>query len=458
MDSSSLTIEHSSVVDNSALHGAGIDTYRSSIAISHSSISRNRAEYRGAGVKLYASSLTIEHSSISDNSAGQHGAGIWASASNTVTIRHTSISRNRARQVVHATRRSPHRQLRSPSPLSSPPPPPPPLPSPPRPSRFARLRAQDGGGLAFTGENFFDRGVGFFAFTNATFDSNVAGRRGQALWAEFFTRANSSLSNCAFLGHSDAASTLSISEPGLSWRCPLGQWMPTTGELTFNTATQGDCAGKCPAGRIGTSPYLTAADQCAVCPSGHYCARSGLTEGTPCPAGTRMPAVGASSMESCFPCGPGRFGNTSGKETCSPCAAGSFTAADKATACAYAELQLVPLVASRDPVLCSGLQVRIPFLQARRARAAATAQTREGRLPSSSGPAPWGRIAPHSESQAAPHAGLALPERIIPFRAAPSLLRALVASRASTVQRQEPAARARASAARCNLPPSAAAQ
>ena len=47
-----------------------------------------------------------------------------------------------------------------------------------------------------------------------------------------------------------------------------------------------------------------------------------------------MPAIGARSLDSCLPCGAGRFGNLTGQTACSPCPAGSFTEDDQAASCA----------------------------------------------------------------------------------------------------------------------------
>lgn len=119
----------------------------------------------------------------------------------------------------------------------------------------------------------------------------------------------------------------------LNWHCPLGRWMPTTGNVP--AVDFFGCPNLCPSGTVGDSPFLTAAagpGGCTPCPVGHFCSSEGLAAGTPCPVGTRMPAAGY-SLDSCFPCNPGQYNDVAGMVDCMPCPAGSFSEADSADAC-----------------------------------------------------------------------------------------------------------------------------
>ena len=97
---------------------------------------------------------------------------------------------------------------------------------------------------------------------------------------------SSQLTNCTFRGHGSSA--IVITTP-LSWICPLGTFMPSTGTFPDFDQRVG-CVFECAAGSYGHLPTLTAADQCAVCPIGHYC-EAGTATPIACPAGTYLPNV-----------------------------------------------------------------------------------------------------------------------------------------------------------------------
>ena len=140
---------------------------------------------------------------------------------------------------------------------------------------------------------------------------------------------NSLLTNVTFRNH--ASGTMIKAANNLRWTCHLGKYMPLQGDFSAMDFTS--CAFECPAGTVGTLPNLTSALGCDPCPIGHYCDANGLPEGVPCPTGTYMPAVGARSLDSCLPCGAGRFNNLAGQTACTLCPGGFFTQEDKATAC-----------------------------------------------------------------------------------------------------------------------------
>ena len=97
---------------------------------------------------------------------------------------------------------------------------------------------------------------------------------------------SSQLTNCTFRGHGSSA--IVIGSP-LSWICPLGQFMPSAGSFPdFDQRVR--CLRECAAGSYGHLPNLTALDQCAVCPIGHYC-EAGTATPIACPAGTYLPNV-----------------------------------------------------------------------------------------------------------------------------------------------------------------------
>ena len=158
------------------------------------------------------------------------------------------------------------------------------------------------------------------------FDNNVANAALSLYWS---SAQDSLLTNCTFRNHAPGTPIIQATN-ALHWECPSGQYMPLTG--TFPNDFSG-CHFKCSPGTVGVLPNLTSAAECDPCPLGHYCDAPGLGEGIPCPRGTRMPAIGARSLDSCLPCGAGRFQNLAGQTECSPCLAGSFTEEDKANAC-----------------------------------------------------------------------------------------------------------------------------
>jgi len=97
---STVTITDSTISGNRAASygsGGGVCAYSSSIVtITNSTISGNSAYYDGGGVYAYSSTVTITDSTISDNTAtSNNGGGVYASVS-TVTITNSTISGNSA--------------------------------------------------------------------------------------------------------------------------------------------------------------------------------------------------------------------------------------------------------------------------------------------------------------------------------------------------------------------------
>ena len=170
------------------------------------------------------------------------------------------------------------------------------------------------------------------------FDRNaIAGpdARGIALYTNVL--GDSLVTNCTFRNHDVTSSAVVYAATDLRWHCPLGKWSPLTGNLPrINDTDLADftgCVYSCPPGTIGDSPSITEAINCPSCEQGYFCSQPGLAAPIPCPVGTRMPAVGARSEDSCLPCGAGQYGNLTGQIECSPCPAGTFTEADGATSC-----------------------------------------------------------------------------------------------------------------------------
>ena len=111
----------------------------------------------------------------------------------------------------------------------------------------------------------------------------------------------------------------------VQWECHPGQWMsPSATEISSGVEFNG-CMHKCGEGTFGILPNLKSALECTACPTGHYCQGQGLSAGTPCPAGTRMPSVGARSSMGCLPCGAGRFNPSVGQADCQVHFVGSNT-------------------------------------------------------------------------------------------------------------------------------------
>ena len=124
------------------------------------------------------------------------------------------------------------------------------------------------------------------------------GQAGAALYIDNGAHLTN-ITNSTF-NSSDPFSILQLASP-VRWYCELGYWMPPTGN--FFGAVEG-CLKPCPRGYYGESHHLTAAtgsDGCQLCPPGHFCGVEATSLPSPCPAGTRMPATGAASRESCVP-------------------------------------------------------------------------------------------------------------------------------------------------------------
>lgn len=111
--------------------------------------------------------------------------------------------------------------------------------------------------------------------------------------------------------------------------------MPAAGTFPGNFTS---CLYNCPSGYYGDSPHLTAATGpagCKPCTRGHFCPTEATSHPSPCPAGSHMPAQGASSDTSCIPCAPGTHGPlpANANATCEPCAKGSYSALTGQTEC-----------------------------------------------------------------------------------------------------------------------------
>ena len=129
-----------------------------------------------------------------------------------------------------------------------------------------------------------------------------------------------SISDASFTGN-DGIMIQTVNS-SIDWDCRLGSWMPTEGAF-FGDFSAPECY-LCPAGYYGATKSLTKASCSGQCIRGHYCMK-GTTDPEPCPVGTRMPALGAASNDSCIPCAPGQHQPLAGEEECLPCAAGSFS-------------------------------------------------------------------------------------------------------------------------------------
>ena len=72
-----MTINNSSLTENSANYGGGIYTYGGTTTVSASTLSGNHADYYGGGIYSYYSYLTVSDSILSDNSAGYNGGAVY---------------------------------------------------------------------------------------------------------------------------------------------------------------------------------------------------------------------------------------------------------------------------------------------------------------------------------------------------------------------------------------------
>ncbi|HLF14563.1 MAG TPA: right-handed parallel beta-helix repeat-containing protein [Bacteroidota bacterium] len=90
----SFTLNHSTVLENTAVHSAGLHADSSQLIIANTSISNNSADIQGGGVRFFNSNLTISNSSISGNHAGW-GGGMAAYQSD-VSMNNCTITENSA--------------------------------------------------------------------------------------------------------------------------------------------------------------------------------------------------------------------------------------------------------------------------------------------------------------------------------------------------------------------------
>jgi len=165
----------------------------------------------------------------------------------------------------------------------------------------------------------------------ATFTSSIA-PSGSALFVGVNVE-RASIHDASFTLHAGATV---VAQSQLLWSCQLGSWMPATGKLEGDLAAP-DCRFDCAAGYFGGysgSAYtIHTKETCAgQCPRGRFC-EEGTATPRPCPSGSRMPARGAASSDSCIPCAPGQYQPLAGQEDCLACPAGSFSPDVGSAAC-----------------------------------------------------------------------------------------------------------------------------
>jgi CSLREA domain-containing protein len=92
--SGTLNVKHSNVTNNTAKYSAGGGIFGININVTDSSIASNTTQYNNGGgiAGGYASSVTVTGSTISGNKASQNGGGIWSAGNLVVTS--SSISNN----------------------------------------------------------------------------------------------------------------------------------------------------------------------------------------------------------------------------------------------------------------------------------------------------------------------------------------------------------------------------
>lgn len=88
----SLTLENTSIINNTAGYGGGILTSYADLTITNSKVDNNQSVYAG-GIQAFRSSLTITNSSVSGNTANARAGGIYSSESN-LSIIASEISNN----------------------------------------------------------------------------------------------------------------------------------------------------------------------------------------------------------------------------------------------------------------------------------------------------------------------------------------------------------------------------
>ena len=170
---------------------------------------------------------------------------------------------------------------------------------------------------------------GSLSLVDTTLRSNSGGYALHFAQHESESRPSSPLTNVSFIDNADGKSVVAASS--LPWHCPLGKFMPETGQIDGDFV---GCRYDCFPGFYGDSPTGLTDGQCSgACREGHYCPEGTATP-IPCVAGTYLPVAGSQSAESCIPCFPGSFGDAPGNPAgCSPCPAGSYSADLRATSC-----------------------------------------------------------------------------------------------------------------------------
>lgn len=91
-DGATLSIDHSTIADNTAgIDGGGIDN-NGTLVVSNSTFHGNHSDNRGGAIDAWSGSLTISHSTLAGNSADGGSGGIHVSSS--VTLSHTIVASN----------------------------------------------------------------------------------------------------------------------------------------------------------------------------------------------------------------------------------------------------------------------------------------------------------------------------------------------------------------------------
>lgn len=175
-----------------------------------------------------------------------------------------------------------------------------------------------GGGVVdvnFRGGHVGNTYGGVVDLQNASYAHNTAPRGAS------FVAQGGAMTNAVRVRDTDFSDSQSQSNSSVwilsptNWLCPLGRWMPATGEWDdFDS-----CSELCAAGTVGTLPTHRTSSCGGLCPSGHYC-KEGTVEPTPCPPGTISPTNGQSACSSCpHPLSSGR-----GSTCCTTCASGFY--------------------------------------------------------------------------------------------------------------------------------------
>jgi len=199
-------------------------------------------------------------------------------------------------------------------------------------SRIAGCTAATAGGAALLSDLSLGDSV---LFSGSELADNVA-PAGSALYllgaalGEVYEGAH--IRNTAFvrnIGPTNA--TIVVANAELEWLCRPGSFAPVSGAIAGDIISP-DCR-PCASGYYGGSSPNLATEQClGPCVEGHYC-DAGTAEPAPCPAGTRMPQLGAGSRGACIPCSPGEYEPEGGALACLPCELGYYNPVAGRTFC-----------------------------------------------------------------------------------------------------------------------------